>query len=161
MDKWTLQKQTNVENSFCGCKKDSVTNHKAPDPADIMSTRVSASVRVEREDNGICQSTSYFPHLVIKPQTSSSYDLCVRGINTEKHLLGSGGFQQYGKNRKNLRSPSCPMTLFVWHTGGSLGAGSKSVAPSHCLGYGYITTVLHALGGYIVNGDYCHCFLSD
>lgn len=47
-----------------------------------MSTRVSVSVRVEREDNGICQSTSYFPHLVIKPQTSSSHDLCVRGINT-------------------------------------------------------------------------------
>lgn len=59
------------------CKKP-----QAPDPADIMSTRVSVSVRVEREDNGICQSTSYFPHLVIKPQTSSSHDLCVRGINT-------------------------------------------------------------------------------
>lgn len=83
------------KNSFCGCKKEctilifnsqlivySVTNHKAPDPADIMSARVSASVRVEREDNGICQSTSYFPHLVIKPQTSSSHDLCVQGINT-------------------------------------------------------------------------------
>jgi len=55
---------------------------QAPNPTHIMSARVSVSVRVEREDNGICQSTSYFPHLVIRPQTSSSHDLCVWGINT-------------------------------------------------------------------------------